>query len=149
MVTKILAPIDFSETSNAALEYAAGFAKRLGVPVVVMHAYEVPSFAFPEGSYIPSADDAARIADAAQRSLDKATKSLTDQGVQATSKLKMGGPATEIVAAAEDLGCDLIVIGTHGRGFLSRALLGSVANNVIRMSTCPVLTIRHTEGEKK
>lgn len=145
MITKILAPVDFSETSNVALDYAAGLAKRLAVPLVMLHTYEVPSFAFPEGSYIPSADDAARIADAAQRSLDKAVTTLAAQGVNVSSRLRMGTAATEIVATAEEMGCDLIVMGTHGRGLVSRALLGSVANNVIRLSPVPVLTIRHKE----
>lgn len=149
MVTKILAPIDFSESSTIALEYAADLAARLSVPLVVLHAYEVPSFAFPEGSYIPSPEEAARIADAAQRSLDKATKPIADKGVQVTAKLRIGSAQSEIVATAEDLGCDLIVMGTHGRGFLSRALLGGVTNNVIRLASCPVLVIRHRDGEAR
>lgn len=145
MITRILAPVDFSETSDVAVDYAAGLAKRLSVPLVLLHTYEVPSFAFPEGSYIPSADDAARIADAAQRSLDKAVQALAAQGLDVSSRLRMGAAATEIVATAEEMGCDLIVMGTHGRGVVSRALLGSVANNVIRLSPVPVLTIRHKE----
>jgi nucleotide-binding universal stress UspA family protein len=56
--------------------------------------------------------------------------------------LRSGVPHQEIVALARDERADLIVIGTHGRGGINRALLGSVADRVVRLAPCPVLTVR-------
>jgi nucleotide-binding universal stress UspA family protein len=55
----------------------------------------------------------------------------------------------EILALAAEEGCDLIVIGTHGRGGLSRFFLGSVADRVVRLATCPVMTVRLAPGEAR
>jgi nucleotide-binding universal stress UspA family protein len=59
--------------------------------------------------------------------------------------MRRGSPSTEIVALASEEHADLLVIGTHGRGGVSRALLGSVADRVIRTAPCPVLTVRKPE----
>ena len=58
-----------------------------------------------------------------------------------------GAPAAEIVRYAEDQSINLIVMGTHGRGMVAHALLGSVAEKVVRHAPCPVLTVRHPERE--
>jgi nucleotide-binding universal stress UspA family protein len=58
-----------------------------------------------------------------------------------------GGPYVEIVRCARDSSIDLIVMGTHGRGFVAHMLMGSVAEKVVRRAPCPVLTVRHPEHE--
>ena len=58
-----------------------------------------------------------------------------------------GGPYVEIVRCAQESDIDLIVMGTHGRGFVAHILIGSVAEKVVRRSPCPVLTVRHPEHE--
>jgi len=143
-VQKILAPIDFSEPSGQALKYASDLAALMGAKLVVLHVYDVPTFTFPEGSYIPTADEAARIASAAQKALDQAMDALppVDGAAKPEAILRKGAPAEEVLRAADELSADLIVMGTHGRGFFSRALMGSIAQDVIRRSTKPVLTLR-------
>ncbi len=72
---------------------------------------------------------------------DWVTKARSE-GLAARSALRTGVPYEEIVALAGDERADLIVIGTHGRGGIDRALLGSVADRVVRLAPCPVLTVR-------
>ena len=85
--------------------------------------------------------------------LKSAVERCENRGVHVTSVLRDGPPWEEINAVADDLDADLIVLGTHGRRGLRRALLGSVAENVIRTTTRPVLTIhgveRHEAATKK
>ena len=74
--------------------------------------------------------------------LDEWCERARAAGIDADTRTAFGATPTEICAAADELGADLIVIGTHGRGGLSHALLGSVAEKVVRKAPCPVLTVR-------
>ncbi|WP_437966225.1 universal stress protein [Sorangium sp. So ce260] len=143
MKTLLLAH-DFDETSELALDTAIELARKLSAKVVVAHVYSVPVYSFPEGSsLIPSAEDAARLADAAQRSLDRVLERQRAAGdVEMSGVLRAGVPDEEICQLADEIGADMIVIGTHRRGAVARALLGSVAQRVVRAAKVPVLTIR-------
>lgn len=139
---RILVPTDFTETSDRALDWALNLAARLGSSVVtVMHAYEIPILGFPDGALIATPEIASRISDAARAALDRTVAKSNHRGVPLDSVLRDGVAYEEINAVAEAMNADLIVIGTHGRRGLARALLGSVAENVIRTSTRPVVTI--------
>jgi nucleotide-binding universal stress UspA family protein len=139
---RILVPTDFTETSDRALDWALDLAARLGSSVVtVMHAYEIPILGFPDGALIATPEIASRISDAARAALDRTVAKSNHRGVPLDSVLRDGVAYEEINAVAEAMNADLIVIGTHGRRGLARALLGSVAENVIRTSTRPVVTI--------
>jgi len=142
----LLVAHDFDETSEHALDTAIDFARRMGASVQVAHIYSVPIYAFPEGSaLIPSAEDAARIAESAQRHLDHviSRRRQASEDVALHGVLRSGMTADEICKLADELGADLIVIGTHGRGAIGRAILGSVAQQVVRLARQPVLTVRH------
>ncbi|MGK4001850.1 universal stress protein [Sorangium sp. So ce1036] len=143
MKTLLLAH-DFDATSEHALDVAIELARKLAAKIVVAHVYSVPVYSFPEGSsLIPSAEDAARIAEAAQRSLDEVlARRQPSAGVELSGELRAGVPDEEICRLAEEIGADLLVIGTHGRGAVARALLGSVAQRVVRSAKMPVLTVR-------
>jgi nucleotide-binding universal stress UspA family protein len=106
-----------------------------------MHAYEIPILGFPDGALIATPEIASRISDAARAALDRTVAKSNHRGVPLDSVLRDGVAYEEINAVAEAMNADLIVIGTHGRRGLARALLGSVAENVIRTSTRPVVTI--------
>ncbi|HSQ65741.1 MAG TPA: universal stress protein [Polyangiaceae bacterium] len=138
----LLVPVDFSDTSNLALDYAVDLAKALGGKVVVMHAYELPVYGFPDGALVATVEIATRIMNGAQAGLAALLEKRKDKGVEITSVLRQGVPWDEVHSVAEEVKADMIVIGTHGRGGLARALLGSVAEKIIRTSTRPVLTIR-------
>jgi nucleotide-binding universal stress UspA family protein len=143
---RILVPTDFTETSEHAIDWALGVASKVGAAVTVMHAYEIPIIGFPDGAIIATPDVAARIADASHAALDATVKRLAARGVPLESVLREGTAWEEINAVAESINADLIVIGTHGRRGLARALLGSVAENVIRTALRPVVTIRDKHG---
>ena len=140
-IKKVLVPIDFTETSDKALDFAIDLAFKLDASVAVMHSYEIPVMGFPDGALVATVDVATRIADAARKGLDAAIQARASRGVQLTAILRDGVAWEEIRAVAEETHADLIVIGTHGRRGIARALLGSVAENVIRTVKTPVLTI--------
>ncbi|TKX83377.1 universal stress protein, partial [Halorubrum sp. SS5] len=71
-----------------------------------------------------------------------------DRDVDVETAVVEGSPSREIITHAEEAGCDLVVMGTHGRGGIDRLLLGSVAEKVVRGSSVPVLTVRIGDGEE-
>jgi nucleotide-binding universal stress UspA family protein len=145
-IRHILVPHDFSDTAAHALTFALNLAERLGTRVTVMHAYEVLSYAFPEGPAL-TVEMAAQIEGAARTALEGIVSRARRPGVEVGMALRQGHPWSEIIALAKEAKADLIVMGTHGRRGLSRMLLGSVAERVVRMSPCPVLTMHGPEGD--
>jgi universal stress protein A len=147
---RILVPVDFSECSKAALEYAARLTERLDAPLDVLHVWESPShFAPGLGEIIvrqpgdegmPLADF---VRDRASKDMDQLVAELGRQSsVKVQIRLETGNVGEVILKAAKDGGYDLIVMGTEGRTGLSHLVLGSVAEKVVRCAVCPVLTIR-------
>ena len=145
---KILCPTDFSDASQHALQYAMDFAVKLGASVEVLHVYQLPIYAFPDGAVIPRAELTTEILNAAQEHVERIVEKLKGSGVEVSSKLVEGVPHSEIEREAAAVGADLVVMGTHGRTGLSHMLLGSVAERVLRTSKVPVLTVRHPESKK-
>ena len=147
MFTRILVPTDFSEPSDAALEYARTVATKFGGTLHLLHVIEDPYRAtYAAEVYVPELaglrDDL--VADAKAR-MD-ASLSPTDYSMLgATADALIGTPAWTIVEYAKGQDMDLIVMGTHGRGGVSHLLMGSVAEKVVRTATCPVLTTRGGE----
>lgn len=146
-VQRILVPVDFSEKSDRALDYAIELAKKLEARITVVHAYEIPVYGFSDASVVATPDLAARLSDSAQKTLDALVESRRDRGVPIDGVLRNGVAWEEIEAVAKEGKADLIVIGTRGRRGLARALLGSVAESVIRTSDVPVLTL-HAPAEE-
>lgn len=138
---KLLVPIDFTETSLRALDYAIDMAKTLGASITVMHARPIPIFDLPDGGFIPSPHQATILTQAAQDQLDGVVRDRKDRGVELQSVLRSGDARDEIPAVADEVQADLVIMGTHGRGPIGRALLGSVAPVVIRTVRQPVLMI--------
>jgi nucleotide-binding universal stress UspA family protein len=140
---RILCPIDFSDASRSALETAADLARRNGASLTLFHAYPVPGYTFPDGSFVASSKMLEELADQAKRHLDEWKAIAAGLGVAAVdAATAVGEPAHEIVAFAKEKGADLVVVGTHGRTGLQHALMGSVAERVVRKAPCPVLTVR-------
>ena len=139
---RILVPTDFTETSEKAIEWALSLAERLGSWVTLMHAYEIPIIGFPDGALVATADIATRIADASRAGLDSAVARRQGRKVKVDGILRDGVAWEEINRVGDEIDADLIVIGTHGRRGLARALLGSVAEKVVRTAHCPVTLIR-------
>jgi nucleotide-binding universal stress UspA family protein len=141
--TKLMCPVDFSPGSQQAMRTAVRIANEHDAELVLVHSWYIPPVAF-SGDYVYAADIVQTLTDDAQRALDNAVGEARKLGARrVTSKMLNGLPWQQIIDAAQrepDLG--LIVIGTHGRTGLSRVLLGSVAELVVRHAPCPVLTIR-------
>ncbi len=139
---RILVPTDFTETSDHALEWAMTLAERLGASITVMHSYEIPIAGFPDATIVATPEMAARISDASQHALKKTVDQRLGRGIPIDSLLREGVAWEEINAVADEIDADLVVIGTHGRRGLARALLGSVAEHVVRTGRRPIVTIR-------
>lgn len=139
---RILVPTDFTETSEHALDWALSLAERLGASVTVMHSYEIPIAGFPDGAIIATPEIATRIAEASREALTQTLDRRKGRGVPMDAILREGVAWEEINAVADAIDADLVVIGTHGRRGLARALLGSVAENVVRTAHRPIVTIR-------
>jgi nucleotide-binding universal stress UspA family protein len=143
----IMVPTDFGDASEAAIEYAIDLAKVLGAEVVLMHSFEIPAVGFPDGALIATAEMTNRVLEGAQIGLERQVSSYEDRGVRRRTVIKQGDAWRTVIATAEELGADLIVMGTHGRKGLPRALLGSVAEMVVRTAHVPVLTVHAGEVE--
>ena len=141
----LLVATDFSEPSSAALTYAVELAKGIGAKVHLVHADELPVIGFPDGTLTISAEMASRIISAAEKALADLVRTHADAGVELTTSLEQADPRDGILAAAKRLEADMIVVGTHGRRGIARALIGSVAENVVRRAEIPVLTV-HAAG---
>jgi nucleotide-binding universal stress UspA family protein len=146
LIQKILVPVDFSESSRAALEYAAELARPFEATIDVVHVWQPPTFistaSLPEA---PTVD--ASLIELVRKNADEATARLAadakKQGLPVReARAEPGVPARTIVEIAKADGYDLVVIGTHGRTGLSHAVMGSVAERVVRHAQCPVLTVR-------
>ncbi|UJR78871.1 universal stress protein [Sandaracinus amylolyticus] len=140
-IHRVLVPVDFSESSERAADYAVALARQLGAGVHFLHAWQMPVYAFPDGAVILGPDVVAQITTELQRSLDALVERHKEPELSVEGHLKQGLPDREIVRAAGELGCELIVMGTHGRTGLPHLFLGSVAERVVRTSNVPVLTV--------
>ncbi|MCL2723245.1 MAG: universal stress protein [Polyangiaceae bacterium] len=138
----ILVPTDFGEGSEAALLYAVDLAKVVGADLVVLHAFEIPMVGFPDGTLAASAEFASRVLEGARAGLDNAIKPHEASGVSIRGLIKQGDTWRTILDAVAEVRAGLIVMGTHGRRGLPRALLGSVAEKIVRTAPCPVLTVQ-------
>ena len=135
----ILVATDFSDCSQRALDLALEVAAKFETKLTLVHSWEAPSYAYAGGVYV-TVDLVTPIEQAAVALLDRATAALKTRMPSAQSMIRAGVAWEEILAAAAEVHADLIVLGTHGRRGLSHALLGSVAEKVVRLATVPVLT---------
>jgi nucleotide-binding universal stress UspA family protein len=139
-VSRILVPTDFSPAADRALDTAIELARVLGATIVVMHSYEIPSYAYLEALATPEFMTA--LEQAARNALSKAVLERKGVDVPLVAALYCGVPYEQILVAVQQHDVGLIVMGTHGRRGLAHALLGSVAEKMVRLSPVPVLTVR-------
>ena len=140
---KILHPTDFSECAKQAEAAAVDLVGKLdGELVLFLALVETPLY----GEGLISSQQVQAVYDAqrkwAEETLEALAGELRQRGIKASWRLQAGVPFEEIVKVAEEERVDMIVMGTHGRSGLDRVLLGSVAERVIRLAPCPVLTVR-------
>jgi nucleotide-binding universal stress UspA family protein len=136
-IRKILFPTDFSDYSRGAFEVACALARDYRAELLVVHVHR------PSPIYAP---DGIAVAVPAEEPYDLRVKLAQvrspDPTVRVDHHLLEGNPADELLKVARDKAIDLIVMGTHGSSGLTRLLMGSVAESVLRKAPCPVLTVR-------
>ncbi|HXU73300.1 MAG TPA: universal stress protein [Polyangia bacterium] len=146
-ISRILVPVDFSEGAKPALALAATMARVFGASIELLHVWQPPPLIPLTMVIVPAQPEPVDMAELARSTAGAQMKELVtrlhEQGVeQVRSRVSIGSPAHEIVDLAELGHFDMIVMGTHGRTGFARAMLGSVAEKVVRRARCPVLTAR-------
>ena len=142
-IEKILVPVDFSAHSAEALRFAADLARRYAASLDLLHVFQTMTYALPEGYVVPSPEQLDAIMKHFQQELETAKRSALAAGAPSVeTTLLQGGVASAILRVAEERHHDLIVMGTHGRTGMKHMLLGSVAEHIVRVAPCPVLTVR-------
>jgi nucleotide-binding universal stress UspA family protein len=144
-IQKILVPIDFSEHSQHAVRTAIGLAKTLGAEIHLAHVLHYPVQVAAPGQVAIPQDLWTEIRDAAARKLEKASQTVSGEGVSVETHLTEGANAHAIVDLAENISADLIVMGTRGLSGLKHVMLGSVAERTVRLAHCPVMTVKADE----
>jgi nucleotide-binding universal stress UspA family protein len=156
----ILVATDFSDTAAAALTQGVALAAATGARLTLLHVIyaerisetllgldameyltRVMSTPTEHAPYSPTLA-IVRLREAAEEKLAEAVASVVGPRLTIETAVVEGRPSAEVLAFAEREGVDLIVMGTHGRGALGKALLGSVADHVIRQAECPVMLVR-------
>jgi len=136
----VLVATDFGKPAERAEDLGIYFAKAFGAKLTLVFVLSVP-----DAEYYWQVDE---MEARAKKTLEAKATELRKRFAQLTCILRKGVAWEEILTVAKDTGADLIVMGTHGRRGLPRALLGSVAERVVRMATVPVLTVAEPEHEE-
>jgi nucleotide-binding universal stress UspA family protein len=146
-IKRILLPVDFSVHSDRAVESAMELAKLFGASVDVIHAFNVPWDYSPFASTFRMQFEK-QIQEGASEMLDSVRERFEKSEVPVTLHIRCGYPSVVISEAAEEIGCQLIVMGTRGNSGLSHVLLGSVAERTLRTAPCSVLAVK-VEGSQE
>jgi nucleotide-binding universal stress UspA family protein len=141
---QILIPMDFSDCAKKALQYAIPLAKEHKAAITLLYVVVPSSYIGGEfGAYDLGFD--AEVRTSGEKALVKLAEEVREVG--ASTLIRCGSPAHEILEVAKELPADLIVISTHGRTGLTHVFLGSVAEHVVRRAPCPVLVVREREND--
>jgi nucleotide-binding universal stress UspA family protein len=149
MFQRILVPVDGSPTSNAGLDQAIAIAKLTGAQVRLVYVVdEMPFVLSAEGYGAMSADVLGLLKDAGAQILGEARRRVEKSGIGVDAKLfeNFGRVCDRVVEEAKAWGADLVVLGTHGRRGVSRMLLGSDAEQIVRTAPVPVLLVRGSDA---
>lgn len=147
-IEKILVPTDFSENSIYALGYAKYFAKSFGARLYILHVIHeilgITNFYAPHISVEKIEGDMFNVA---EYMMEKLCMENLPELNDYEPAVVIGLPPQEIIRVAEEKGIDMIVMGTHGRSVLEKAIFGNTAEKVVKNAPCPVLTVRQPERE--
>jgi nucleotide-binding universal stress UspA family protein len=143
----ILCPHDFTSCSDPALALACELATLLKQPIELMHAYQLPFLPEPSvgmgmGMSLEGMDGVRK--QVAER-LEELERQVAKKGLSVSVRLVEGNPPHKVSERAQSPEISMVVMGTHGRNTLGRALLGSVAERVLRTAKVPVLTVRSAD----
>ena len=145
LIRRLLVPVDFSDCSLEAVEYAAGLARQFSATVTLLHVLEPVTYGL-DFTLLPIGGQEQHRRQAEARVAELAA-ALQQKRVTATSQVLGGLPIDGVLRTAEALQSDIIVMGTHGRRGVSHLLLGSVVEGVMRRAPCPVLAVKSPKYE--
>jgi nucleotide-binding universal stress UspA family protein len=145
-IRKILVSTDFSALSKGAFSYACELARTYHAQLTLLYVFQPSEKFFPEGYMSSTSDEELYHRD--EQRLAEARKEIAGQ-TQAPldAQIVSGSPHAEILKQARQGGYDLIVLASHGRSGLGHAILGSVAEKVLRQAPCPVLIVKPSEAK--
>jgi nucleotide-binding universal stress UspA family protein len=143
----ILVPIDFSDCSKKALQYALPLAKVHQAALTLLYVVPPPAYGTGEYGGIDYVQLERTMSQGGEKELAKLAVDEVRGEVSADTLVRLGSPAREIIQTARSLPADLIVISTHGHTGLKHVLLGSVAEHVVQRAPCPVFVVREREHE--
>ena len=150
LLKHILVATDFGEASSVALSYGRELARTFGATLHVVHAVDLLA------ARLPMTQGHGYDLDRLQKEVEESARTSLAELVTEDDRTKLGAreavvaslsPSDAILDYARDKTIDMIVIGTHGRSGISRLVMGSVAEKIVRTAPCPVLTVRHPEHE--
>lgn len=144
-IQSILVPTDFSDDARSALDTAVDWAAEFGATIHIVHAYfvDVPAvYGGYGGDFLLPADILEPVREAAENSVAELVAEAGQRGVSVEGRAMLGDASSSILAEAERLNSDLIVMGTRGLTGLKHVILGSTAERVVRKSPCFVLTVK-------
>jgi nucleotide-binding universal stress UspA family protein len=145
---RILVPTDFSESARHALTYGMSFAREYEAELVLLHVVETIAVGYASDLFpVPMAEVFEEISAFAKKELGELGAAARERVSSVREVLVQGKPSVEIMRLADELGVDMIVLGTHGKGMLDKAIFGSTTENVVRRAPCPVLTCHLSEHE--
>lgn len=150
MYAKILVPLDGSPTADRGFEEAVALARALNSALVLVHVIDTVPVTYEMVTVATWQEVAAAMRKSGQELLDNARTRAIEQGIATDTRLveaRAERVADTLVAEAGSAGCDLIVMGTHGRRGIGHALLGSDAERVLRISPLPVLLVRQPQAQ--
>jgi nucleotide-binding universal stress UspA family protein len=141
---RIVAGIDFSETSTHALTFALSLAQEANAHLTVVHVVEMPHVT--SGRLLHGQDQMSELArqlvDSARARLAAAVPAAARDWCDLRERLEIGRPHDEILRVADEDHAGLVVVGVHGHGVFDTLIFGSTAQHIVRRATCPVLTVR-------
>jgi universal stress protein A len=143
----ILVPIDFSDCSRKALQYAVPLARQFGSRLMLVHVMPVHYFVGSEFGPVDVPVPEVELRENSERALERLSREEIGAAVPVATRVCRGQPVQEIVAVAREERVDLILLSTHGHTGLKHVLLGSVTENVVRYAPCPVLVVRENQRE--
>jgi nucleotide-binding universal stress UspA family protein len=147
-IQRILVPTDFSDSARHAFTYGLSFAREYKAQLLLLHVVEVVPVGYASDLFpVPMAAVFQEVAGYARGELALLRAAAAEKGVSARELVAQGKPSAEIVRVAREEVVDMIVLGTHGKGVLDKALFGSTTERVVRRAPCPVLTCRLREHE--